>query len=32
MGGKAQESKTLLDVVLKKEDNDWKIKEVIPVS
>jgi ketosteroid isomerase-like protein len=32
IGGKAQESKTLLDVVLKKEDNDWKIKEVIPVS
>jgi ketosteroid isomerase-like protein/RNA polymerase subunit RPABC4/transcription elongation factor Spt4 len=32
MGGKAQESKTLLEVVLKKEDNDWKIKEVIPVS
>jgi ketosteroid isomerase-like protein/RNA polymerase subunit RPABC4/transcription elongation factor Spt4 len=31
-GGKTQESKTLLDVVLKKEDNDWKIKEVIPIS
>jgi ketosteroid isomerase-like protein/uncharacterized protein YbaR (Trm112 family) len=32
MGGQAQESKTLLDVILKKEDNDWKIKEVIPVG
>jgi ketosteroid isomerase-like protein/RNA polymerase subunit RPABC4/transcription elongation factor Spt4 len=32
MGGQGQESKTLLDVMLKKEDNDWKIKEVIPVS
>jgi len=32
IGGKGQESKTLLDVVLKKEDNDWKIKEVIPIS
>jgi ketosteroid isomerase-like protein len=31
-GGQSQESKTLLDVVLKKEDNDWKIKEVIPVG
>jgi ketosteroid isomerase-like protein len=32
MGGQAQESKTLLDVILKKEDNDWRIKEVIPVG
>jgi len=32
IGGKAQENKTLLDVVLKKEDNDWRIKEVIPIS
>jgi ketosteroid isomerase-like protein/uncharacterized protein YbaR (Trm112 family) len=32
MGGQAQESKTLLDVILKKEDNDWKIKEVAPVG
>jgi ketosteroid isomerase-like protein/RNA polymerase subunit RPABC4/transcription elongation factor Spt4 len=31
-GGQSQESKTLLDVVLKKEDNDWKIEEVIPVG
>jgi ketosteroid isomerase-like protein/uncharacterized protein YbaR (Trm112 family) len=32
IGGQGRESKTLLDVILKKEDNDWKIKEVIPVS
>jgi rRNA maturation endonuclease Nob1 len=27
-GGQAQESKTLLDVILKKEEGGWKIKEV----
>jgi hypothetical protein len=27
-GGKPQESKTILDVLLKKEEGEWKIKEV----
>ena len=31
-GGQPRESRSVLDVILKKEDNDWKIKEIISVS
>jgi ketosteroid isomerase-like protein len=31
-GGQARESRSVLEAILKKEDNDWKIKEIISVN
>jgi hypothetical protein len=31
-GGQSEENRTVLDVTFQKESNEWKIKEVIPIS